>query len=137
MLARLAADLTLLLHLGFIAFALFGALLAWRWRWIPWLQLPAAAWGMFVELTGRLCPLTSLENHFRHLAGEAGYAGGFIEHHLLPLIYPEGLTRELQYVLAGVVLVVNVAVYGALLRRLQRERHGASGRKKQAAESAR
>lgn len=137
MLARLAADLTLLLHLGFIAFALFGALLAWRWRWIPWLQLPAAAWGMFVELTGRLCPLTSLENHFRHLAGEAGYAGGFIAHHLLPLIYPEGLTRELQYVLAGVVLVVNVAVYGALLRRLQRERHGASGRNKQAAESTR
>ena len=137
MLARLAADLTLLLHLGFIAFALFGALLAWRWRWVPWLQLPAAAWGVFVEMTGRLCPLTSLENHFRHLAGEAGYAGGFIEHHLLPLIYPEGLTRELQYALAGVVLAVNMAVYGALLWRLQRERHGGSGRKKQTAESAR
>lgn len=136
MLARLAADLTLLLHLGFIAFALFGALLAFRWRWVPWLQLPAAAWGVFVELTGRLCPLTGWENHFRHLAGEAGYAGGFIEHHLLPLIYPEGLTRELQYALAGVVVVVNLVVYAALLRRRHRERHTARG-PKQAAESAR
>lgn len=136
MLARLAADLTLLLHLGFIAFALFGALLAWRWRWVPWLQLPAAAWGVFVELTGRLCPLTGLENHFRHLAGEAGYAGGFIEHHLLPLIYPEGLSRELQWVLGGVVAATNLVIYAMLLRRWHRERRGTSD-PTQAAESAR
>jgi hypothetical protein len=136
MLARLAADLTLLLHLGFIVFALFGALLAWRWRWVPWLQLPAAAWGVFVELTGRLCPLTSLENHFRRLAGEAGYAGGFIEHHLLPLIYPEGLTRELQWALAAVVATTNLVIYAVLLRRRHRERRGA-GEQTQAAESAR
>lgn len=135
MLARLAADLTLLLHLGFIVFALFGALLAWRWRWVPWLQLPAAAWGVFVELTGRLCPLTTWENHFRHLAGEAGYAGGFIEHHLLPLIYPEGLTRELQWALAAVVATTNLVIYAVLLRRRHREQRGTRERT-QAAESA-
>lgn len=121
MLARLAADLALLLHLGFILFALFGALLAFRWRWVPWLQLPAAAWGVFVELTGRLCPLTTVENHFRHLAGEGGYAGGFVEHYLLPLIYPEGLTRDVQFVLAAVVLAVNLVVYALLLRRWRRQ----------------
>lgn len=120
MIHRVAADLTLLLHLGFIAFALFGALLAMRWRWVPWLQLPAAAWGVFVELTGRLCPLTDLENHFRHLAGEGGYQGSFIERYLLPVIYPDGLTRELQFVLATVVVVVNLVVYALLLRRRKR-----------------
>jgi hypothetical protein len=116
-LARAAADLTLLLHLGFIAFALLGALLALRWPWVAWLQLPAAAWGMFVALSGRLCPLTTLENHFRRLAGEGGYHGGFIERYLLPLIYPEGLTRELQFALAAVVAVVNLVVYAVVLRR--------------------
>lgn len=125
MLARIAADLALLLHLGFIVFALFGALLAFRWRWVPWLQLPAAAWGVFVELTGRLCPLTTVENHFRRLAGEGGYAGGFVEHYLLPLIYPSGLTRGVQLALAAVVLAVNVLVYTLLLWR--RRRLGATG----------
>jgi hypothetical protein len=74
MLPRLAADAVLLLHLAFIAFALFGALLALRWRWVPFVQLPAAAWGFFVEVTGRLCPLTDLENHFRAAAGQVGYS---------------------------------------------------------------
>lgn len=117
MIARAAADLTLLLHLGFIVFALFGALLVLRWRWLAWLQLPAAAWGVFVALSGRLCPLTTLENHFRRLAGEGGYHGGFLERYLLPVIYPDGLTRELQFVLAAVVAAVNLVVYAVLLRR--------------------
>lgn len=117
MLLRLAADATLLVHLGFIAFALFGALLALRWRWIPWVQCPAAAWGIFVELTGRLCPLTGLENHFRALAGQGGYSESFVERYLLPLIYPSGLTRRVQLVLAAIVLAVNVATYGYLLWR--------------------
>lgn len=117
MLFRLAADAVLLLHLAFILFALLGALLALRWRWVPVIHLPAAAWGFFVELTGRVCPLTDWENHFRLLAGQAGYAESFIEHYLLALIYPEGLTREIQFVLAGVVIVVNVVLYGWLLRR--------------------
>lgn len=117
MLPRFAADATLLLHLAFIAFALFGALLALRWRWIPLVQLPAAAWGVFVEVTGRLCPLTELENHFRVLAGQGGYSESFVERYLLPIIYPTGLTFHVQLVLAGVVLAVNVVVYGFLFWR--------------------
>ena len=126
MFPRLAADATLLLHLAFIAFALFGALLALRWRWVPLLQLPAAAWGMFVEVTGRLCPLTELESHFRSLAGQGGYSESFVERYLLPIIYPSGLTRNVQLVLAAIVLAVNVAIYGFLLwRRLHHVQPGA------------
>lgn len=117
MLFRLAADAVLLLHLGFILFALLGAALALRWRWMPVVHLPAAAWGFFVELTGRVCPLTDWENRFRLLAGQAGYAESFIEHYLLAVIYPAGLTREIQFVLAGIVVIINVALYGWLLLR--------------------
>lgn len=117
MLTRLAADAVLLLHMGFILFALLGGLLAFRWRWLPLVHLPAAGWGFFVELSGRACPLTYLENHFRLQAGQAGYTGSFVEHYLLGVIYPDGLTRELQFALAGVVLLVNAAVYAWLWRR--------------------
>lgn len=120
MLARLAADLTLVLHLAFIAFALVGALLALRWRWIPWLQLPAAAWGIYVEASGRLCPLTGIENHFRRLAGQGGYAQGFVERYLLPIIYPTGLTRDIQFILATVVVVTNLVLYGFIFQRRRR-----------------
>ncbi len=100
---------------------MFGALLALRWRWIPLVQLPAAAWGVFVEITGRLCPLTYLENHLRALAGQGGYSESFVERYLLPVIYPSGLTRDVQIVLAAVVLCVNVAAYGFLVwRRVNR-----------------
>lgn len=115
MLSRLAADATLLLHLAFIAFALFGALLAFRWRWIALLQLPAAAWGIYVEAAGRRCPLTDLEQHFRAAAGQHGYPESFIEHYLLSVIYPEGLTREIQIALAAIVVLVNAVAYGVLL----------------------
>ena len=116
---RLAADSVLLLHLAFIVFALFGAVLAARWRWMPLLHLPAAAWGFFVEFTGRICPLTVLENELRIRAGQSGYAQSFVEHYLLNVIYPPGLTREIQFGLAAVVLVINFAIYGWLiLRRL-------------------
>lgn len=111
---RLAADAVLLLHLAFIVFAVLGAALAFRWRWMPIVHLPAAAWGIFVELTGRICPLTYLENDFRLKAGQAGYEESFIEHYLLDIIYPSGLTHETQYVLAGIVLVINLTIYGAL-----------------------
>ena len=114
---RFAADAVLVLHLGFIVFALLGAALAVRWRWLPLVHLPAAAWGVFIELTGRICPLTYLENHFRLRAGQAGYSESFIEHYLLAVIYPSGLTREVQFVLAGIVLVVNVAIYTWLVLR--------------------
>ncbi len=112
MIARLAADAVLLLHLGFILFVLLGGLLALRWRRAPLLHLPAAAWGVYVELSGGLCPLTPLENRLRIAAGEAGYAGGFVEHYLLPLIYPAGLTPEIQQLLAAVVIGANALAYG-------------------------
>lgn len=111
MLSRLAADAVLLLHLGFILFALLGGWLALRWHWLPVIHLPAAGWGGFVELSGRTCPLTGLENHFRDLAGQAGYAESFVEHYLLGVIYPDGLTREVQFLLAGAVLLVNALAY--------------------------
>lgn len=114
---RLGADAVLLLHFAFIAFVLLGGLLAVRWPRVVVAHLPAAAWGVFVELTGRICPLTYVENDLRMRAGESGYSQGFIEHYLLPVIYPAGLTQRIQFVLAGVVVLVNVLAYGWLLRR--------------------
>jgi hypothetical protein len=119
---RIGAEAVLSLHFAFIAFVLFGALLALRWRWIVALHLPAAAWGFFVEITGRICPLTYAENYLRERAGEVGYSQGFIEHYLLPVVYPAGLTPQIQYVLAGVVVLVNGLAYGFLLRRRALER---------------
>jgi len=114
---RLAADAVLVLHCAFIAFALLGGLLSLRWRWMPLLHLPAAAWGAFVEFSGRLCPLTGWENALRQRAGEAGYPASFVEAHLLGIIYPDGLTREVQNVLAGIVVALNVAIYALVVRR--------------------
>ena len=114
---RLAADGVLLLHVAFILFVLLGAVMALRWRWMPYVHVPAAAWGFFVELTGRACPLTYMENYFRIKAGQTGYADSFIEHYILDIIYPTDITRNVQFVLAGVVVAVNVAIYGWLLHR--------------------
>ncbi len=120
MIHRVAADAVLLLHLGFILFVLLGGLLALRWRRAPLLHLPAVAWGVYIELSGGLCPLTPLENRLRIAAGEAGYTGGFIEHYLLTLIYPAGLTPQIQYVLAAVVVGVNGLAYAWVWRRRRR-----------------
>ena len=117
MILRFAADAVLVAHLAFILFASFGALLALRWRWIPFVQLPAAAWGFFVEATGRICPLTFLENALRMRAGASGYGEGFIEHYLLALVYPAGLTHGIQFVLAAAIVALNVAIYAVVLRR--------------------
>ena len=111
---RLAADAVLLLHLAFIVFAVFGGLLAFKWRWMPLLHLPAMAWAIQLELTGGICPLTSIENTLRLSAGQSGYAGSFVEHYLLSLIYPSGLTREIQWILAATVAGINIAVYSWL-----------------------
>ena len=121
---RLAADFVLLLHLAFILFAVLGAAMTVWWRWIPVVHLPAATWGFFVELTGRSCPLTYLENSLRLKAGLSGYAESFIEHYLLSIIYPAGLTREIQFALAGAVIVVNAAIYGWLFVRKRASRGG-------------
>jgi hypothetical protein len=114
---QLLADLVVVLHFLFILFVAFGGLLALRWRWMPWLHLPAAAWGGFIELTGRICPLTPLENQLRRAAGSSGYEGDFIEHYLLPVIYPAGLTREVQLVLAAVVVILNAVIYTIVWKR--------------------
>ncbi|WP_312552073.1 DUF2784 domain-containing protein [Massilia sp.] len=108
----LAATAVLLLHLAFVLFVVFGALLVARRPVLAWLHLPAAAWGFFVEFSGRGCPLTAWENLLRVRAGLAGYEGGFIEHHVLRLLYPAGLTRELQLALAAAVVIVNLLLYG-------------------------
>jgi hypothetical protein len=119
--ARIAADGLVLIHLAFVAFVVLGGLLvAWR-TYIAWLHLPAAAWGAWIELSGRICPLTPLENHFRGLAGQTGYPGGFVEHYLIPILYPAGLTPQWQGWLGALVVLVNLLVYaGVVLRRRRR-----------------
>ncbi len=119
---RIAADLVLALHLGFITFVILGGLLVLRYRWIIYLHIPAAVWGAFVEITGRICPLTIWENNLRRRAGESGYAESFVEHYLVPIIYPAGLTRSVQFWIAGLVIVANVVIYGWLLYRWHKSR---------------
>jgi hypothetical protein len=113
---RILADLLVVLHLAFAAFVIFGGFLAWKWRWVAFVHLPALAWGFWVETSGQICPLTPLENHLRQLAGEARYAGGFLDHYLVAILYPPGLTRTDQWVLAALLLAINIVAYGALLR---------------------
>lgn len=122
MFAHLAADLLVVLHFAFILFVVFGALLAFRWRWVILLHVPAAVWGALIEFQDWTCPLTPWENHFRELAGEEGFSGGFIENYLLSVIYPEGLTRNVQIVLGTAVVVVNLAVYAWLILRCRSNR---------------
>lgn len=126
MIASLAADLVLVAHLAFVVFVAVGGLLALRWPRIAWVHVPVAIWGAAVELGGWICPLTPLENRLRAAGGEAGYPGGFIEHYLLPVVYPSGLTRGHQLALGVAVLVVNLAVYGVVLWRWTRRREGAA-----------
>jgi membrane protein DedA with SNARE-associated domain len=119
---HLAANAVLLLHLLFICLVMLGGLLVLRWPRFAMVHVPAAIWGVLVEAMGWYCPLTDLENALLALAGQAGYAGGFIERYLLAVIYPEGLTRETQIWLAGVVVVVNAAIYGWVLRKRRKRK---------------
>lgn len=114
LLAGLLADLVLVLHAGFILFVMFGALLQLRWPRAPLVHLPMLAWGVAIELIGWTCPLTPLEKTLRHAAGEGGYTGGFIEHYLLPLIYPPGLTSGVQLVLGLGLLALNAVLYSVV-----------------------
>ena len=92
----------------------------WRWRWVAALHVPCAVWGVLIEYRGWMCPLTPLENQLRAKAGEQGYGGGFVEHYLLPAIYPSGLTPRVQALLGTAVFAVNLFAYGVLLRRILR-----------------
>ena len=111
MLYRLGANLVVLVHFAFIIGVVLGGLASLRWRWAKYVHIPMAVWGGWIELSGRICPLTPLENHLRRLGGEAGYGGGFIEHYIIPVMYPSGLTRGTQVALGVFVLIVNLGVY--------------------------
>lgn len=111
------ADALVVLHLGFVTWVVLGGLAVLRWPRLVWLHLPAVAWGAWIELTAGICPLTPLENHWRALAGQAGYAGSFVEHYLVPVLYPLGLTPAIQAWLGGGVVALNLLVYAAVARR--------------------
>jgi len=113
---RLAAELTLIFHLLFILFVLFGGLLALRKNFWIWLHIPAVLWGLWVEWAGWLCPLTPLENYFRRGASSPEYTERFIEHYLVSMIYPEQLTVSLQWVLGGILVIVNLLIYFYVFR---------------------
>ena len=122
MLYRILADAVVILHFAFVLFVVLGGLLALRWPRAAWFHLPAAVWGAGIEFLGGICPLTPLEIRLRRLGGEAGYTGGFVEHYILPVLYPEALTRDIQYILGGIVIALNLFVYGIVLRRLRHRR---------------
>ena len=109
---RPLADVLVLLHLVFVVFVVAGGFLVLRRPRLVWVHLPAAAWGFLIELFGWICPLTNLEVDLRRMGGEAGYSGGFVEHYLLPILYPTGLTRGHQLFLGLLVVAVNGGVYG-------------------------
>ena len=121
---QLLADAVLALHLAFIVFVLVGGLLALRWPKAVWAHVPAAAWGALIELTGWICPLTPLENHFLELAGSTPYQGDFIMRFLWPIIYPEGLTPDIQKFLGGFVIALNGIVYAIVIFRQKRHPAG-------------
>lgn len=123
---RILADALLVLHLLFILFVVLGGLLTLRDRRWALLQVPALLWGATIEFMGWICPLTPLENRLRAAGDQAGYQGGFIEHYLLPVVYPPGLTPRVQYILGGLVLAINLVVYALVVRRWRQGRRPAS-----------
>ncbi len=122
MLYRALADAVVLAHLAFVAFVVAGGLLVLRWPRAAWVHVPAALWGVIVEWSGSLCPLTPLELALRRWGNEAGYGGGFVEHYVLPVLYPGELTRGVQLALGGLVVAVNAVVYSVALARRRRSR---------------
>lgn len=114
---RAAADAILVAHLAFVLFVVLGALLLLRWPRFAWLHIPAVVWAAFIEFSGTICPLTPLEVALRQRAGQAGYGGGFIDHYVVSLLYPEGLTQNTQAMLGAVVVAINAAIYIVAFRR--------------------
>ena len=120
MIYKILADLVFLVHLAFVLVVVFGGIAVWRKPTLAWLHLPAVAWGALIEFAGWICPLTPWEQSLRRLAGDKGYSDGFVEHYLTPLIYPEGLTRDVQVVLGVLVLAINVVAYALIFHRHRR-----------------
>lgn len=110
------ADLVVWIHLAFVVFVVLGGVLVMRWPRLIWVHLPAVMWGVIIELCGWICPLTPLENWLRRKGGGQNYHSDFVAHYLLPMLYPQGLTRKSQITLGALVVVVNVAIYGWIFR---------------------
>jgi len=117
MLYGILADIVVWVHLGFVLFSVLGALLVVWWHRVVWLHLPAVFWAVWIEMTGKTCPLTPLENWLRNQAGQGGYRGDFVENYLMSVLYPVGLTRNWQIMLALFVIIINSALYGYILFR--------------------
>jgi len=111
LLYRILADLVIILHFTFIVYAVLGGLFGLWKKWCLLVHLPAILWAAVVEFEGWICPLTPLENRLRLAGGSAGYQGGFVEHYLMPIIYPPGLTNKTQWILGGAVVIVNIGIY--------------------------
>ena len=124
------ADLTVGIHLAFVLFVIGGGLLVFWRPVVAWAHLPAVAWGAWIELSGGICPLTPIENALRARGGGAVYDGSFVERYLVPLIYPESLTRDLQTMLGVLVIVTNVAIYAVFFTRWQSSRSARSASKR-------
>jgi hypothetical protein len=124
MVYKTLADLVLLAHLAFVAFVVIGGAAVLTWPRLTWVHLPAVIWAVLIEYAGWICPLTPLENALRQAGGEAAYAGGFVEHYVVPVLYPTELTRTVQVVLGSVVLLLNALVYWHLARRMPGARTG-------------
>jgi hypothetical protein len=119
---RLAADLLLIVHFIFIIFVITGGFLVLKWPRMLYLHIPAAAWGALIEFQGWICPLTPLEQHLRQAGSQSVYSGGFVEHYVGSIVYPAGLTREMQIFFGIVVIAINLMIYGWLLIGLKRDK---------------
>ena len=111
------ADGVMIVHFGFVLFVVLGGLLVSRWRWLVWVNLPAALWGVCIEWMGGTSPFTPLENRLRTLSGKTGYTGDCLGHYLLTMLYPAGLTRYGQITLGVMVLLINGLIYSRLWTR--------------------
>lgn len=118
----IVVTVVMLIHLAFVLFVIFGALVVLKRRWVALLHIPAAVWGILIEFRDWICPLTPWENQLRQLGHQSGYSGGFIEHYLLAIIYPSGLTRDVQIIFGSLVLGLNLCLYAWIIVRRVRKR---------------
>ena len=119
----LAADLLIIVHLGFIGFVILGGFMLLKWRWLIFVHLPAVLWGVLLEFQGWICPLTPLEQALRRMSGQQGYTGGFIQHYILPVIYPPALNEDIQLILGILLILINVIIYLWVFQKPDRKSH--------------
>ena len=119
----LAADLLIIVHLGFIGFVILGGFMLLKWRWLIFVHLPAVLWGVLLGFQGWICPLTPLEQALRRMSGQQGYTGGFIQHYILPVIYPPALKEDIQLILGVLLILINVIIYLWVFLKPDRKSH--------------